>query len=253
MQNLLLPDIHPVIEQSARGYFLLNQHLFALQDQLTPVSDAWHGRMDARRQALNALATPCIGGALMIFNMLSVLGRNPALQEFASLADIKAEPNLKQQAYNHLVMFSVAGTVLLFQFQIENLFENLWRALGKDRDGQYWRLAMNLLDRLELRTESRVSRLRFLKDIRNSLHNNGIHAYPSWSLEIDVHMETGLGPINLSGTHSFAQNEIVEVTPLIVLAAFCGALEVVVDIFSSDPIAEIPGPIPDLLSSSALI
>lgn len=248
METLSLSESHPIIEDAVNGYFLLHQHLFKLQELHTPMKAEWAGVIDARRQALNALASPCISGALMILNMLYQLGKDPFLNDFATLADITKKPAHRVQSYNHLLQFSVAGVCILFQFQVENLFQNIWRELGKNFDSQYLRLSGNLLDQLGLKSEERLDKLKFLAYIRNSLHNNGIHKDSDWNYLIQIKLETELGPIVISGNQEFAKSNIVECSPITALAAFCGVLEVVIDILCSHKVSSIPGPILDLRS-----
>lgn len=246
MENVAFEDLHPHLLEATRGWFLLNQRLFELQERLTPIRPEWNGRMDARRLGLNALASLCTGSPLALFNVLYTLGKDSSLKEFARLADIKADRDAALQGYRHMTMFTMGGAILFFQFHVEYLFQNLWRALGKEEDRTFLRLSENLLSCLKLASQERMNRLRILAFTRNSLHNNGIHSGTDWTCKIASIHATDLGPLRMSGTYEFRRHQSVGCTLTSTLGMFCGVLDVVVDVLQSDGISQMVGPIPAL-------
>jgi hypothetical protein len=65
---------------------------------------------------------------------------------------------------------------VMFQFQFENLARNILKELGLTVPSGYYKVTEKLVDRLSLPNRLHtIRRLNILANIRNSLHNNGIH------------------------------------------------------------------------------
>lgn len=72
--------------------------------------------------------------------------------------------------------FTRLSWCVMFQFQFENLARNILKELGVAVPGGYYKVTEDLVDRLSLPNRMHtIRRLNILANIRNSLHNNGIH------------------------------------------------------------------------------
>jgi hypothetical protein len=73
-----------------------------------------------------------------------------------------------------------------FQFQIENLFQNLLGRLGEKPRRGYWNVSRKIVDTLSLPYSDRSHRkLNILALVRNSLHNNGTHLQQDFQIQVD--------------------------------------------------------------------
>ena len=144
----------------------------AIQNRVNSYS---HQDLDARRVAL-VNCRSFLGYAAMIMNLLSHQEQGRiAESDFRGLIGLSNGPT--ETAVKDLVKISRLSLVLLFQFQIENLFKNLLLALGIASDPpDYYQILKKILGELQLPDIQRKhDTLYVLAMIRNSLHSNGIH------------------------------------------------------------------------------
>lgn len=126
--------------------------------------------------------------------------------------------------------------VLLFQFQIENLFKNLLSALGiAGVPHGYHQILKKILCELKLSDiQIKHDTLYILAMIRNSLHSNGIHTDPSKTVAI-----AGV-------TYDFEKDKKVSCAGWghIIYAAEAG-LDIVYEILDDGRITALPAPVKD--------
>lgn len=133
---------------------------------------------DARRMALNNCYS-FLTSSIFIMNLISkVYNRTINHLEFARMIGL-TQGNLNT-VLDNLEIHTRHSCLLHFQFQIENLFRNLLKALAKDSKYGFYNISSKLLEsitieeRIQKRDELQIPAL-----IRNSLHSNGTHFGPN--------------------------------------------------------------------------
>lgn len=235
------------LEAVKLGLTHLLAHVFSLKERLTPRKDAWGGQTDARRMALGNIYRPCLTNPTLLFNMLVTLSKEEELNEFARLIGMPDDKRNRENAFWDITWFVLTNTLLMFQFQIENLFQNLWRELGNDEERSFLKLSEKLLLRLKVPdVGEKLKRLRALAYLRNSLHNNGIHSGPDFAFRIYTTIKSGDITIQVDANYAFKKGGAVNCCgPMHVLGICHGVVDVVKDVISAPDINAIAGPIRD--------
>lgn len=137
---------------------------------------------DGRTAAFRNMAA-LSGAALALLNVLDGAGR---LEEGVVRALFGAETESTQTAADNLDKFTRLGLITMVQFQVENLISNVIRALGATPVNGYQAVVGQLLAIIQWPTANRASRVLLVPAvIRNTLHNNGMHA--GKDLDVQVH------------------------------------------------------------------
>jgi hypothetical protein len=84
-----------------------------------------------------------------------------------------------------LSQYMQLSLVAMFQFRIENMITNILARLKKEVPRDYGQKVMALLKILSLDSNRNLKIMYILQNIRNSLHNNGIHNNASMSITIE--------------------------------------------------------------------
>ena len=132
------------------------------------------------------------------------------------------------------------GLVTLIHFKIENLFRNLcehFKLPSKKRYG-FWHLTNLIYRSCSICDGEPKNSLIALTNIRNSLHNNGIHSHKSVTLQIgQIHYEfIEGGPINCASWEEIMNLFKFNVSALreVLLSEKIGSFEgLVIDLYSS--------------------
>jgi hypothetical protein len=187
---------------------------------------------------LGNIYQPCLTKPILLFNLLVNLGREQGLQTFAALTGLEMDTKNREKALWDIVFFVLTNTLLIFQFQVENFLQNLWRELGGAEERSFVRLAEKALRKMK--------RIRTLAYLRNSLHNNGVHRGPDFSMGIVSTLSKDNVTHTLSANYSFVRNAKVTCCgPMHVFCLLGGVTDVVVEIVSHQIVSQIPGPIAD--------
>jgi hypothetical protein len=143
----------------------LSNRLFAIK-QLHKYSDE-----DARGVALENCRLVCISN-LMVLNIL-IAGEEGRIDE-GSFKALTGFSGTAQQGADLLEKMQRVGFMVIFQFQIENLFSNLLREIKSSAPTGFYNIAKQILKLLP-DSENKLATLLISSNIRNSLHSNGIH------------------------------------------------------------------------------
>jgi hypothetical protein len=226
---------------------LLAEHVFNLKQSLTPKRPAWQGRTDVRRMILGNIYQPCLTNPILLFNLLGNLGREQGLQTFAALTGLEMETENREKAFWDVAFFVLTNTLLIFQFQVENFLQNLWRELGGAEERSFIRLAEKVLSKIGLsETEEKMKRIRTLAYLRNSLHNNGVHRGPDFAVGFVSTLSNNSVSHTVRSNYSFVRNAKVTCCgPMHVYCLLAGVTDVVVEILGHQMVSQIPGPIAD--------
>src|SRR5205814_3631535 len=136
------------------------------------------------------------------------LGRQPNLEVFGQLTGLIDAPKDRPLAYADIVKFILAGTVMEFQFQVENLFKNLYRELEGAEVRNYQKLGERLMNAITVDV-NRLAPLRALANLRNCMHNNGVHAWDDSRYELRTCIRHGERAITISGECVFERGSPV--------------------------------------------
>lgn len=238
------------IDVARRGFIMLGEYVGGLRQTLTPARPEWRGKSDARRMAISNLYEPCLTNPTVMFNLLFNLGQEPGLLTFAKLTGLDGE-NIKnrEKVFWDITNSVLTNTILVSQFQVEVLFQNLWRELGGAEERSFVRLSERLLSKLGYDTGSikeKMDRLRALSYLRNSLHNNGIHKGPDHKLGLKATLQNLQLTVQIEATLVFERDKVVNVAgPTYVFVLLQAVVDVVREVISHPTIAAIQGPIRD--------
>jgi len=235
------------IEAVKIGLGLLCDLVFGLRERVTPKKPEWGSTSDARRMAFGNLYRPCLTNPVLLFNLINNLGKEPRLDTFAKLTGLEQEINNRENALWDIVLFVLTNTILMFQFQVENLFQNLWRELGEQEERSFIKLSEKLLTKLGFSdVAEKMKRIKTLAYIRNSLHNNGVHNGPDYNFGINTTLTKGDTNVNVDASFAFVRDRPVTCCgPMHILGLSAGIIEIVKDVIESEKIRTIPGPIRD--------
>ncbi len=235
------------IRSAQEGFHLLASWVFDLKESLTPKQEEWQERSDARRMALGNIYRPCLTTPILLFNMLNALGNEEGLKQFAYLMGMENDAKNRENAFWDIVDWVLHHTILMVQFQVENLFQNLWRELGFVEVRNFIQLSEKLIGYLKIIDGDKyLHRLKALANLRNSLHNNGIHNNQDFAFGISMALERDNKKIIIEANYAFKKNQkVVCCGPVHVLGLCAGTVEVIQQILSNDILRKIPGPIMD--------
>ena len=142
--------------------------------------------MDARSATLSILLSETAMN-VMILNILASVNEGLVSEEtFRSMIGHQDRSVSLAYIANQLSHYHRLSWVTMIQFRIENMLANILVVLGKKVTRSYHSNVKALLDLLHLENKERkLDILNVLQNIRNCLHNNGVHNNKSTSIIID--------------------------------------------------------------------
>jgi len=168
----------------------LNQQLENIKQEVIKNTGLDYRSQDARLVALDAIQMNMAATAMWINGLNSlanfctddgIFNKNQFLNSVGSGIELdKAE----------VEMFKVLklGHTTLIHFKLENLFQNLCTHLKllpeKEKKCGFWRLTEIIYKACKISDGDSRKSLIALTQIRNSLHNNGVHRHPSLDLQV---------------------------------------------------------------------
>src|SRR6185295_17063422 len=93
---------------------------------------------------------PCFTNIVVQFNMLINLGKDQNMKLFSELAEIPIGPENRDMLIWDMFSSVMFSSVLIFQFQIENFFQNILMYFNKKVDTSFVRLSNDLFNYLKL-------------------------------------------------------------------------------------------------------
>lgn len=234
------------LKKTIRGLQILADSLVMWREELTPKKVEWGGKTDARRMALANIYRPCVTNLLLLSNLLCGLHSDQDLDLFAKLVILDEPPEQRRLAFWDIEFSIRTNTVLILQFQVENLFQNLNRELGGNENKRFVDLAKQLFKKLNLKNEQEMlDQIRCLAFARNSLHNNGTHNGHDFSKTLRGILVNGDEKIGYEAELVFKCDARILIGPIHVMCLLCNVTEIVREVLSCAEIKSIPGPIMD--------
>ncbi len=226
---------------------ILSGMVFDYREKITPKKAEWNGKTDARRMALGNIYRPCLTNLHLLYNLIVNLSDEKSLNEFARLTGIDGDLETKEKALFDIIHSINTSTILLFQFQVENLLQNLWRELGQEENRSFINLSRSMLQHLQIPDEDELlKRIKTLAYIRNSLHNNGIHNGPNLSYDIKSTLKKNGSSTKIEASYNFEHTKPVTCCgPFHIVGIISEIVEIVSLFLNNQAIKSIDGPIED--------
>ncbi len=163
-------------------------NLESIKQEIVNQSNIDDTSQDARMVALDSLqiSISAIGMWISSFNSLANIFTNDGnLDEKQFLSSVGSSVNIKQ---TEMIMFDHLrlGFMTLAHFKIDNLFHNILKHLNAlPRKSGYWNLTNEILDQCSFsKTGKEKKSLTAFANLRNSLHENGIHKTTSLNIMV---------------------------------------------------------------------
>ena len=168
----------------------LNQQLENIKQEVVKNTGLDYRSQDARLVALDSIQMKMAATAMWINGLNSlanfcnddgIFNKNQFLNSVGSGLEL---------AKTEVEMFEVLklGHITLIHFKLENLFQNLCAHLKllpeKEKKCGFWRLTEIIYKACKIGDGDSRKSLIALTQIRNSLHNNGVHRHPSLDLQV---------------------------------------------------------------------
>ena len=173
---------------------------------------------------------------LMILNLIASMEDRILPINWAYFMTGLTNGDIKQQV-NHISDYLRLSAATMIQFRIENMFSNLVAILlKKSAPIGYGKLLDDLFCNITIGDkENKKAILSVLQDIRNSLHNNGAHNWPTKEVTID-----GI-------TFKFEQGKVVACAgwPHFT-TAMKAVIPILVEIVKSPEVMKIPSPVSEI-------
>lgn len=220
--------------------FRLSDRVFSLMEEVADAGEFSVEDQDARLVALSGMQERLVGCGFWLHIYETIANKH---EDENAILDYAGSNLSLDKTSNSMIYIIRLSLVVFFHFKLENLFRSLVEEILSKQMYSLPQLYKCLFPEIGVTSsEEKYEVLKAFSSIRNSLHNNGIHTHPSFSVTIK-----GL-------EYKFDQGEAVECASIdYILVMLEAIIEIVGEVLRSEKVMSVKRRIPERFADSRSI